>query len=125
MRAPVVLILGAVGLFPIALSYGVSPAQTLHFLLGFEVQGTNHTHVFRAIMGLYLTNAAFWLIAARKPELIRPALWVMLLFMGGLAAGRVLSLVMDGVPSPLLLFYLLAELGFATLAWRALQQRAR
>ncbi|CUH52850.1 DUF4345 domain-containing protein [Shimia marina] len=124
MRAPVVLILGAVGLFPIALSYGVSPAQTLQFLLGFEVQGTNHTHVFRAIMGLYLANAAFWLIAARTPELIRLALWVMVLFMGGLAAGRVLSLVVDGVPSPLLLFYLLAELGFAILAWRALQQSA-
>lgn len=42
--------------------------------------------------------------------------------MGGLAAGRVLSLVIDGVPNFVLVFYLLAELAFATLALLAIRK---
>lgn len=120
MNPRFVLVFGAIGLVPIALSYGVSPSRSLSYLLGFEVTGTNQTHVFRAIMGLYLANAAFWLAAAMRPPLVVPALWVMFLFMSGLAAGRVLSLVLDGMPSPVLIFYLVAELVLAILAAKAL-----
>ena len=112
MSARVVFLLGAIGLLPIALSYGVSPEKTLPFLLGFSVEGVNHTHVFRAVMGLYLANATFWLVASQHPNLTVPALWVMLLFMGGLTARRLLSIVIDGVHNGVLLFYLAAEIGF-------------
>lgn len=73
-------------------------------------------------MGLYLANASFWLVAAGKPDLQRPALWVLFLFMVGLAFGRVLSIILDGMPGPILLFYLVAELFFAALAFVSLRR---
>lgn len=116
------LLLAALGLMPIALSYGLVPSVTVTNLLGFPVEGTNQTHVFRAIMGLYLANAAFWLLAVGKPELRVPALWVLFLFMLGLAAGRVLSIVIDGMPGIVLLLYLAAEVVFGVLAFILLRR---
>ena len=116
MSARIVLVLAATGLVPIALSYGLMPGSSIPVLLGFSVEGTNQTHVFRAIMGLYLANALFWLAAVVKPDLQRPALWVLFLFMSGLAVGRMLSILIDGVPNGVLLFFLAAELAFAALA---------
>ena len=122
MTDRLLLILAALGLVPIALSYGVAPSASLPYLLGIPVEGTNQAHVFRAVMGLYLANAVFWLTAAWKPELRRPALWVLFLFMSGLAAGRVLSILLDGMPGGVLIFYLLAELLFAVLALQLLRK---
>lgn len=124
MTAKLLLILAALGLVPIALSYGVAPGASVSYLLGFPVEGTNQTHVFRAIMGLYLANAAFWLVAALRPQLQHAALWVLFLFMTGLAAGRILSILVDGMPNAVLLFYLLAEIGFGVMAAVMLRQRA-
>ena len=116
MTNRLLLMLAALGLVPIALSYGVVPSTSVTYLLGFPVEGTNQSHVFRAIMGLYLANATFWLIAAMTPVLQRAALWVLFLFMAGLAAGRILSILLDGMPGTVLVFYLGAELIFAVLA---------
>ena len=66
------LILAALGLVPIALSYGLMPSASVTYLLGFPVEGVNQTHVFRAIMGLYLANALFWLVASTKPKCSSP-----------------------------------------------------
>ena len=110
------LILAALGLVPIALSYGLMPTASVTYLLGFPVEGVNQTHVFRAIMGLYLANALFWLVASTKPKLQRSALWVLFLFMAGLAGGRALSILLDGLPGAILVFYLIAELVFAALS---------
>ena len=96
----------AIGLVPIALSYGVNPGASLDSLFGVTIEGTNGTHLFRAIMGLYLALAAFWVVGAIRPRLAVPALWSLVIFMLGLAAGRLLSLAIDGVPHPLLLVYL-------------------
>ncbi len=122
MTDRLLLLLAALGLVPIALSYGLVPSASVTYLLGFPVEGINQTHVFRAIMGLYLANATFWLVAAGKPDLQRPALWVLFLFMLGLAFGRVLSIILDGMPGPILLFYLVAELFFAALAFVSLRK---
>jgi len=63
-----------------------------------------------------LANAAFWMAGAMKPSLSVAALWSLFLFMAGLAAGRIVSIVVDGVPAPALIFYTVVELGFAALA---------
>lgn len=122
MTDRLVLLLGAVGLVPIALSYGVMPQTTVTWLFGFPVEGTNQTHIFRAIMGLYLANATFWLLAVFRPGLRRTGLWVMVLFMVGLAIGRLLSIVVDGMPGIVLWAYLGAEVFFAVLAINCLRQ---
>ncbi|PKG58864.1 DUF4345 domain-containing protein [Shewanella sp. GutDb-MelDb] len=106
------LIFAVLGLTPIALSYGLYPPITMQFLFGIEAEGTNFTHIFRAIMGLYFANALFWLLGAYKQKYRLAALYSLVIFMFGLGAGRFLSLIIDGMPHWLLFVYLLLEIGF-------------
>jgi Domain of unknown function (DUF4345) len=67
------------------------------------------------VMGLYLALIVFWLIGAYRADVRRPALCSLVVFMLGLAAGRILSLVVDGRPHWILLVYLALELVFGVL----------
>jgi hypothetical protein len=58
------LLVAAIGLTPIALSYGAMPQQILPWLFGIPIVGTNEMHIFRAVMRLYLALAAFWTTGA-------------------------------------------------------------
>ena len=104
------LIFCAVGLVPIALGYGAIPSFTLEALFGIEVDTTNLAHIMRAVMGLYLGMVVFWLWGAFSKSLERPALAACAVFMLGLAAGRILSFVMDGLPHWLLIVYAALEI---------------
>jgi hypothetical protein len=92
------------------LLYGVSPSWYAATFLGITDLNPNFAHILRATMGLFLALAAFWLYAAFNDRYKDAALLTALVFAGGLAAGRILSLVADGHPAPVLLFYLAAEL---------------
>ena len=50
-------------------------------------------------MGLYLGMVVLWLIGIFKPAYWRIATISNVLFMSGLALGRIISLVVDGIPS--------------------------
>lgn len=63
-------------------------------------------------MGLYLAMVVFWLMGARNDSLTKPAIYSVVVFMLGLAAGRAFSMVVDGMPSPMLSVYLVLEIGF-------------
>jgi uncharacterized membrane protein YeaQ/YmgE (transglycosylase-associated protein family) len=116
------LIFCAVGLVPIALSYGAVPGTSLEYLFGIAVESTNATHIFRAVMGLYLAMIMIWLLGAFNPTLRVTALTCCAVFMLGLAAGRVLSVILDGVPHWLLLVYLALELMLGLIAIHLLRQ---
>jgi len=111
-RESVFLLVAALGLTPIALSYGLSPATSMSMLFEIDASPVNSMHIFRAVMGLYLAMVLFWICGARCETLRLPALWSLSIFMLGLAAGRLLSLLVDGIPNPLLSVYLVLELGF-------------
>ncbi|MCP3978132.1 MAG: DUF4345 domain-containing protein [bacterium] len=72
--------------------------------LDFTVDGTDLPHIFRAIMGLYLGMIVLWVLGALRESLTSTALIANVVFMFGLAFGRVLSIVVDGVPSVLLVY---------------------
>lgn len=91
------------------------------WLFGIDVSGVDTRHIFKAFMGLYLALAGFWIAGAVRPKLRRPALWSLFIFMVGLAAGRGLSILTDGQPSGLLIFYLLLEISFGAVGWWLLQ----
>lgn len=116
------LLLIAILLVPIALSYGVAPKTVLPILLDIAVEGTDQTQIFRALMCLYLAASAFFAVAAFTPAWQEAgAVWAAL-FCLSLAAGRVLSLALDGPASLLLDIYLWLEisgglLGIAVLAY--------
>ena len=107
------LLLSAIGLSVIALSYGLAPGTFLPPVLDFTVESTDLTHIFRGVMGLYGGMALFWIIAAFSPSLTRAGVLSVICFMAGLGLGRILSLVIEGIPSPLLLIYLGLEAAMA------------
>lgn len=114
------------GLVPVALSYGAMPERSLPFLYGLSDPDLPTRHVFRAVMGLYLGMICFWLAGALRPDLRIAAIWTVFVFVTGIAFGRALSLILDGWPGPLLLFYLLAEIGLAmTSLWLIVLARGR
>lgn len=111
------LLISAAGLTPIALSYGLTPAVMVPMLYGIEIDSVNVAHVFRAVMGLYLAMVVLWILGSRQDTLRRPALISVFVFMTGLAAGRVLSLVLDGMPGGIFILYLLLEVVFSLIAF--------
>ena len=104
------LIFCAVGLVPIALGYGASPAISLDALFGITVDSINLTHIMRAVMGLYLGMVLIWVWGAFDQRMVVPALVSCAVFMLGLAAGRILSIVIDGLPHWLLVVYAALEI---------------
>jgi predicted membrane protein len=111
----VLLLFVSVGLIPIALGYGLVPEKSMEYLFGISVSEINLTHILRAVMGFYLALVIFWIIGAFRVRLRQAALYSLVVFMFGLAAGRILSIIVDGVPNWLLILYTILELGFGTI----------
>jgi len=107
----------------IALGYGVSPRWFAQTLLGVNELDVNFTHILRAVMGLYLGLATFWLVGAFNKQYRNVALVILMIFSGGLVLGRILSFLVDGQPSLLLQFYAGIELAVLPVAFWLLQLR--
>ncbi len=116
MKTRVFLIFCAVGLIPIALGYGAKPAVSLGALFDIAVDNTNLTHIMRAVMGLYFGMVVIWLWGAFSRSMAEPALVACAVFMLGLAAGRILSFVLDGMPHWLLIVYAILEVALGVVA---------
>lgn len=116
MKTQAFLVLCAVGLMPIALGYGASPSVSLDALFGITVDTINLTHIMRAVMGLYFGMVVLWLWGAFSRSMTGPALVGCAVFMLGLAAGRLLSFVLDGMPHWLLIVYTVLEIGLGVAA---------
>jgi hypothetical protein len=104
------LIIAAFGLIPIALGYGFMPEKTLTPLYGFSVESINLKHIMRAVMGLYFAQVVIWFMGVSNTKFRRPAMYCLVVFMLGLAFGRILSVVVDGIAHWLLIVYLVLEL---------------
>ena len=93
----------------------------MRWLFDIDATALDARHIFRAFMGLYLALSCFWIAGALVSRLRLPALWSLFVFMVGLATGRVISLVIDGWPHPLLMFYLFLEISFGAVGWLMLR----
>src|SRR5262245_58680166 len=100
------LLAAGVFLIPVALTYGVDPAAMLPKFMNVTVEGTDETHIFRALACLYFGMVTFCIIAAFKPEWQRVAVIWAVFFALSLAIGRIISIFVDGMPSGMLLFLL-------------------
>ena len=105
-----------------ALSYGLSPQKTLTPYLGVAVDNTNLTQILRAVMGLYLGQIVFWYLGAYYIKIRRAALFSLVVFMFGLAGGRLLSLLLDGIPHWILLASIAVELTAGFIGWVLLKK---
>ena len=110
------LILVAIGLIPLGITYGAHPSFNLlpiSFLDEIEINSIDHANIFSGIMGLYVTMAIFWILGAFNKSLTIPALWSLVIFMTGIGVGRAISMITDGMPSNPYLLFLLLEVIFA------------
>ena len=116
-KAKLLLWFGSIGLLPIALSYGLAPQLSIPMLFDIDIINPDLVHIFRAVMGLYLGMVFLWVWGAINEKITKPAVYSLMFFMFGLAGGRVLSLVLDGMVNWLLEVYMLLEfgLGFSAL----------
>lgn len=110
------LVLSALTIAGVGALYGVNPRWFAATFLGVADLDRDVAHLPRAVMCLYVAFGMFWLFAAFNAGYRNAAVLTVMLFPAGLVVGRVLSVVVDGPPSPLLSFYLLAELVQAPLA---------
>jgi hypothetical protein len=106
------------------LGYGANPTESLDALFDITVDTTNLTHIMRAIMGLYLGMVVIWVWGAFDKRLTTPALVSCAVFMLGLAAGRFLSFILDGMPHWLLVVYAALEVVLGILAVVLYRQKA-
>ena len=114
------LILVAIGLIPLGITYGAHPSFNLlpiSFLDDVEINSIDHANIFSGIMGLYITMAIFWILGAFKKSLTIPALWSLVIFMTGIGVGRAISMITDGMPSNPYLLFLLLEVIFALIGF--------
>ncbi|MBL8330886.1 MAG: DUF4345 domain-containing protein [Rubrivivax sp.] len=92
---------------------------------GIVLSSTNHFHVVRAAYGgAYLGIAALFLAGAWRRIDVQAALAAVVLLFGGFALGRIVSIAVDGMPVPLYLGVLSAELFFVVCAVLALRRPA-
>ena len=101
----------------IALLYGVSPSWFATTFLAISALDPNIAHILRAVMGLYLALGLFWLYAAFHEKQRDTAILTTIIFSAGLVSGRLLSFLIDGKPSPLLLAYAVVELSLIPIAF--------
>ncbi len=117
------LVFVAIGVFSVSLGYGFLPSLTMPFLYDIEVTNTNLLNILRAISGLYIALVIFWISGAYNSNLQLPALWSLTIFMAGIASGRVASILIDGLPSPIFIFYLFTEIIFGLIGYALLKRK--
>jgi len=111
------LILSFVMLTILGLLYGISPRWFAETFLDIPEMSLDFAHMLRALMCLYLGLGLFWLYSAFCDKYRNAAVLTTMIFAGGLLTGRIISLIADGKPSPLLLVYTILELVLVPVAF--------
>jgi thiol:disulfide interchange protein len=86
------------------------PNGILNDMFQFNFAKTDLANIFRAIMGVYLAAAMFWIVGIKKSDFWIPATLSNILFMLGLAFGRIISILFDGPGSHVFILALIAEI---------------
>jgi hypothetical protein len=105
------LIFSFVAVTIFGLMYGISPRWYAATFLGITDLNPNFAHILRALAGLFLALAAFWLYAAFNDKYRDAGVLTAILFAGGQAVARCVSLIVDGQPAPVLVSDMAAEVG--------------
>lgn len=116
------LIISTLIVVPVAFTYGILPNKILPLFLDLKVETKDLHNVFRAIMGLYLAFSVFWILGIFKSNYWYAATLSNMLFMLGLACGRIVSLLLDGMPSLVFFVGTIGELILALYAFYQLKK---
>ena len=112
----ILLFLSFVTICVIGLLYGISPQWFFDtFLVTSQEPSIDQSHILRAVMMLYIALGLFWLYCAFSDKYRDAGIIVLAVFCGGLVTGRILSVIVDGIPSPILIMYIFMELSLVPL----------
>ncbi|WP_034886060.1 DUF4345 domain-containing protein [Gillisia sp. JM1] len=101
------LIISLLIVMPTAIIYGSPSILPEH--LNIQVNTIDLSNMLRAIMCLYLGISLVWILGIWKIEYWKNATQLNILFMLTLAIGRLLSMILDGLPTGGYIFGLVAE----------------
>lgn len=117
------LIISIIIVVPTAFIYGFSPSTLLPLYLDIQVTTVDLSNFMRAIMCFYLGVSIIWIAGIIKVKYWKVATQLNLLFMLTLGSGRLLSILLDGIPSAGYIFGAIAELILAAIAFYQLWKR--
>lgn len=100
------LIISSIVVLPGAIIYGFQS----NLLFNAPINTIDHATIFKAIMGLYLGFASLWILGIFKENYWKTATISNMIFMLGLGFGRIISLIVDGIPSTIFVLGLFGEL---------------
>ena len=100
------LIISVFIVVPVSFVYGFNPDSQFDI----HLNTVDELNFFKAIMGLYIGFSTIWISGIFKTNFLKTALITNIVFMLGLGLGRVLSLVLDGIPTFPLIFGAVGEL---------------
>lgn len=100
---------------------------TVAFVYGFKpdlwfdvkVKTIDEVNIYKAIMGIYIAFSSLWFVGIIREKFWQMATISNFLFLLGLAFGRIISLLFDGIPSTI---FLLGTIGELTLGFYAFYQ---
>lgn len=100
------LLISTLVVVPVAFIYGSCP----HLIFDVSINSIDQANIFKAIMSLYLSFSMLWLLGLLKPSFWKVATLSNMIFMFGLALGRIISLVLDGLPTTIFVIGTIGEL---------------
>ena len=109
------LIISILIVVPVALVYGFQP----DLLFDITIKSIDEANIFKANMGLYLCFSVLWILGILKQNYWYAATIANIIFMLGLALGRVISLIIDGLPT---LIFSVGTIGELVLAFFGIYQ---
>ena len=100
------LFLSSIIVISAAFTYGFYPT----IFLNVDTNTIDEANILKAIFGLYLAFASLWIAGILNFKWWKIATICNMLFMFGLGFGRIVSLLLDGIPSIIFVFGTFGEL---------------
>ena len=113
------LLISVLIVIPVGFIYGFHP----NLIFEVHLNSIDETTIFKAIMGLYFSFSLLWIIGILKPTFWKTATLSNLIFMLGLAFGRLISILFDGMPSTIFVLGTIGELFLGLYGWYVLQSK--
>jgi hypothetical protein len=116
------LVISAAVVIPAAFVYGSGNHHIFSVFFDFTPSTTDMNNIFRAIMCIYLAMGILWITGIFHTGSWTIATITNFLFMMALALGRLISFVLDGTPSLILVIGFFGEALLALIAWLNLRK---
>jgi Domain of unknown function (DUF4345) len=113
------LIISTLIVASIAIVYGFEP----NMVFDVSINSIDEANIYKAIMGLYLAFSMLWIIGVFQISLWKSATVSNIIFMLGLAFGRIISILLDGIPTTVFVVGTIGELVLGLFAYYQLKRQ--